>query len=65
MKRALLGGTGGMPVHLNLMQLNPMHASTAKPERMDEILYHTQKFDMVILVGTSHKAAAYESSGIT
>ena len=32
---------------------------------MDEILYHTQKFDMVILVVTSHRAAAYESSGIT
>ena len=27
---------------------------------MDEILYHTQKLYIVILTGTSHKAAAYE-----
>ena len=48
-----------MPIRISLIQLNPMHVSTAKPDRMDEILYHTQKFDMVILTGAPHKAVQY------
>ena len=43
-----------MPVQLNVMQLNPMHAGD--PDRLAEIIHNTSKFDLVVLTGTGHKS---------
>ena len=55
----------GMPVILNTLQYNPLHASTTSPERLDEIVHNTATFDIVVLTGTGHRAPKYEPGPVT